>query len=299
MEYEEKETLLREQIVEAGKRLLETGLVARTWGNISARLSDTEFIITPSGRDYETTAPEDLVKMNIQDLSYDENSLKPSSEHGLHAACYRLRPEVNFVIHTHQFYASAVCAELKDFSYLKDDGHDGSDGSDVENVREIVVPCAHFACPGTKKLWMHVERVVNENPASNSFLMARHGALALGGSMEEAFAAAEELENACRKAFVKRAPETEELVYPGEGKKPKGGFADLYKALCGKLPVYLDDYAQMTPVDYDLDDEEALHMVTEKNAAAALYVSDAKPMLKADAFIQHRVYVTKYSKLKK
>ena len=52
-------------VVEAGKKLLETGLIARTWGNVSARISDTQFVITPSGRAYETLTPDDIVVVNI------------------------------------------------------------------------------------------------------------------------------------------------------------------------------------------------------------------------------------------
>ena len=58
MAYTEEEA--RGLIIEAGHRLLETHLVARTWGNISARISDTEFLITPSGRAYETLTEDEL-----------------------------------------------------------------------------------------------------------------------------------------------------------------------------------------------------------------------------------------------
>jgi len=54
------ETEARKRILAAGLRLLRTGLVARTWGNVSARISDTHFLITPSGMAYETLREEDL-----------------------------------------------------------------------------------------------------------------------------------------------------------------------------------------------------------------------------------------------
>ena len=91
----------KELVVRAGKQLVESGLIARTWGNVSCRVSDTQFVITPSGRAYETLTPEEIVLVNIADLSYD-GDVKPSSEKGIHASAYQLRPEVNFVIHTHQ-----------------------------------------------------------------------------------------------------------------------------------------------------------------------------------------------------
>lgn len=66
-------------VVEAGKKLLETGLIARTWGNVSARISDTQFVITPSGRAYDTLTPDEVVVVNIDDCSH-EGDIKPSSE---------------------------------------------------------------------------------------------------------------------------------------------------------------------------------------------------------------------------
>ena len=97
----------KKAVIEAGHRLLETGLIARTWGNVSARISDTQFVITPSGRTYDTLTPDDIVVVNIDDCSY-EGDIKPSSEKGIHADAYALRSDVNFVIHTHQVNASAL-----------------------------------------------------------------------------------------------------------------------------------------------------------------------------------------------
>ena len=59
----------KEIVVMAGKKLVESGLIARTWGNVSCRVSDTQFVITPSGRAYETLTPEEIVLVNISDLS--------------------------------------------------------------------------------------------------------------------------------------------------------------------------------------------------------------------------------------
>ena len=96
-------------VIEAGKKLVKTGLIARTWGNVSCRVSPTQFVITPSGRAYETLTPDEIVLVNIADCSYEGN-IKPSSEKGIHASVYEMRPEMDFVIHTHQPYASAAAA---------------------------------------------------------------------------------------------------------------------------------------------------------------------------------------------
>ena len=76
MAYEVEEA--KKLVVEAGKKLIETGLIARTWGNVSARISDTQFAITPSGRAYEDLTPEEIVIVNIEDCEYD-GEIKPSS----------------------------------------------------------------------------------------------------------------------------------------------------------------------------------------------------------------------------
>ena len=174
MYYSENEA--RKLVIEAGLRLLENKLIARTWGNISARISKEEFIITPSGKAYDRLTPDDLVKVRVSDCSYSGN-IKPSSEKGVHAAAYALRSHVGFIIHTHQYYASAVAAECR-------------------NIRKA--PCAAYALPGTTKLKRFVADAVKNNPYENMFLMARHGTLILGSDMDEAFARAEELEEKCK-----------------------------------------------------------------------------------------------------
>ncbi|MBQ3369703.1 MAG: class II aldolase/adducin family protein [Mogibacterium sp.] len=170
------ETEARNLVIEAGLRLLENKLIARTWGNISARISKNEFIITPSGRAYDRLTPSDLVKVKVSDCSYTGN-IKPSSEKGVHAAAYALRQNVGFIIHTHQYYASAVAAECR-------------------TIR--TAPCAAYALPGTTKLKKAVAEVIKSNPYQNKFLMARHGTLILGSDMEEAFERADALEERCK-----------------------------------------------------------------------------------------------------
>ena len=170
------ETEARKLVIEAGLRLLENKLIARTWGNISARISKDEFIITPSGKAYDRLTPTDLVKVRVSDGSYS-GKVKPSSERGVHAAAYSLRNHVGFIIHTHQYYASAVAAECR-------------------TIR--TAPCAAYALPGTTKLKRYVAECIKSNPYEDMFLMARHGTLILGSDMDEAFARAEALEEKCR-----------------------------------------------------------------------------------------------------
>lgn len=178
------ETQVREQILHAAARLTGEGLIERTWGNISARLSETQFLITPSGLAYETLRPEQLVLVNAADASW-EGEIKPSSEKGIHADAYRLRPEVNFVIHTHQYYASVA----------------GIEGRALTGFRHPLlgkrVPCAAYGLPGTARLRRAVEAEESAWPDCRAFLLRSHGALCLGRDMDDAFAAAQALEEVC------------------------------------------------------------------------------------------------------
>ena len=251
---------LRKQIIDACLYLKKTGLIARTWGNVSARLNDKEFIITPSGLDYELTKPEDLVIVKIADCSYDKNQRKPSSEKLVHASAYQARSDVNFIVHTHQLYASAVWAE--EFSIRLSDG--------------TFVPCAAYGLPSTSKLKENCEKEFNSFKKANMFLMAKHGVITFGKTMKEALKNAETLESECKKLFTRRVGK---LVVPDV------------------MEPYLDDYAQMFPLN-EGEDPEAIEMVSRKNAAAQLYAIDSKPLSKLDAKLQHAIYKFKYSKLR-
>ena len=178
--YTEQEA--REQTVRAGLRLLESRLIARTWGNLSARISDEAFVVTPSGRAYDTLTPEDLVTVGVADAKA-RGAGKPSSEKGVHAAAYRLRPGVGAVIHTHQDYATALSALGLPLSAR------GSAAKDAALLGPAV-PTAAYGLSSTGKLTNAVAKELAEHPASAAVLMRNHGALCVGADYEEAFRAA-------------------------------------------------------------------------------------------------------------
>ncbi len=176
----------KETVIRAGKELIAAGLIARTWGNISCRISDTQFVITPSGRAYETLTPEEIVLVNIEDLEY-EGEIKPSSEKGIHAACYKLRPEVNFVIHTHQVNASIISALGMDINNIQ-----GENAQVVGNN----LPIASYGLPGTKKLRKGVIDAITRSD-SKAAVMAHHGAVCMGVDYDDAFNVAQKVEDIC------------------------------------------------------------------------------------------------------
>lgn len=181
------------EVIKAGKMLCEQGLIQRTWGNVSCRIDNNFFAITPSGRDYLSLTPDDIVVVNMHDLAYEGN-IKPSSEKGIHAECYKLRADAGFVIHTHQTYASLVGIAGGDINHLE--------GKNAEIIGKHV-PLATYGLPGTGKLKEGVCAAINRT-SSKAVLMHHHGALCIGTSLEDSFNVAKALEEACKEELLKR-----------------------------------------------------------------------------------------------
>jgi L-fuculose-phosphate aldolase len=176
----------KNMVCNAGKQLLKEGLVARTWGNVSVRISNTQMVITPSGRSYNELTPNDMVLVDFYTLKH-VGSIKPSSELKLHCQIYKTRPHINAVIHTHQMYASIVAAAQKDVVVLYE-AHQKILGAKI-------IKAAPYALPNTKKITVESARAIED---SNAALMANHGVVCIGEKLENAFDVARTLEDACK-----------------------------------------------------------------------------------------------------
>jgi L-fuculose-phosphate aldolase len=172
----------RECVVKAGIRLVNAGLIARTWGNVSCRISENHFVITPSGRDYMSLTPDEIVTVAISDCSYT-GSIKPSSEKGISAEIYKQKSDINFVIHTHQENASVI--STLGLESIKNDP--------VFSLLGDEIICASYGLPGTKKLRLGVAAALKKSNG-NAVIMKHHGAVCFGRDDEEAFKAALDLE---------------------------------------------------------------------------------------------------------
>jgi len=190
----------RETVCRAGLKLVKEGLVARTWGNISCRIDENRFVITPSGRHYDDLTPGDIVEVRIDDLKWSGH-VKPSSEKGLHGEVYKLYPAAGAVIHTHQLNASVAASARREIPLMS---------KEMETVIGPVVPCASYALPGTSKLMKATASALQES-GSRASLMANHGAICYGTNMDEAFQVALLLEDVCaayiQNEYLKRSGE--------------------------------------------------------------------------------------------
>jgi len=179
---------IKSKVCDAGKDLLKQGYVSGTWGNISCRIDETFMAITPSGREYETMNPDEIVVVNYHDHTY-EGDIRPSSEMKLHTEIYRTRKNIHAVIHTHQMNASTVAAARRDVPPILDD---------MAQIIGPTVRCAEYALPNTKKI---VRKTVKALEGRYAALMANHGAVCIGRDLKEAFVVCQVLEKAC-KAFI-------------------------------------------------------------------------------------------------
>ncbi len=321
---------LKQQVADTGRILLEKELVARTWGNISVRFDEKRFAISPSGLGYENMRADDVPVYDFVAETW-EGSRKPSSEKKVHAAAYRTYPDVQFVIHTHQDYATAV-------------GLVGTDDLKMtDEEREILGPIevAAYGLPGTKKLCANVEAALKKG--AKVVLMKHHGAVILGSDRDDTIRKAEVLEEVCRRA-VRGKIDGGELISATETIDPKllnastnmGVFATadvLYMAKQGGFKAQLDDMAQMLGgrikavsnqndailkalnksdavlvknvgcviLTEQADDVSALKLLIAKAATAKRYTlaCNVNPKLSAfDCKLMRTIYKKKYSKQK-
>ena len=163
---------IRKKLVEAGKRLYNIGLVAGTSGNISMRNLEKKdsYFITPSSLPYNEIKEEDIVEINSKGEPYIRGQ-KPSSE---------------WQMHTHSTFATAfavigekiplILVEMKPFL-----------GGDLD--------VAPYKPAGSRELGKVILPYLENR---NSCLLANHGTISCGTTLEEAFISAEYVEDASK-----------------------------------------------------------------------------------------------------
>jgi L-fuculose-phosphate aldolase len=103
---------IKKQICDIGKRIYNRNMVAANDGNISVKISDNEFLCTPTGVSKGFMTPEYICKVDKEGNVIQANgNFKPSSEIKMHMRVYKERPDVNSVVHAHPMYATtfAIC----------------------------------------------------------------------------------------------------------------------------------------------------------------------------------------------
>ncbi len=200
---------LAARIVATSRALHDRGWVANHDGNVSARWND-RFLVTPTA-----TSKADATEGNlaVTDASGKpvEGDARPPSEFALHLGAFRVRSDVNAVVHAHPPYATALaCA-----------GH----AIDVFLPEAIVslgarVPLSRFALPFGAEGSAVVEELVDRYDA---ILLCRHGVITVGRDLEQAM---------LRMELVEHLAKIRTLAVPHGGVKPLP--ADVLETLLAK-----------------------------------------------------------------
>lgn len=167
---------MKQALIEAGKNMLGRGLTVETWGNISLRDPQTGYIyLTPSGMNYSLLTEEDVVVFDAAG-HHMEGGRRPTIEKDMHLGILANRPDVNAVIHTHPVYSQVFAVLGMPIPAIIDESAQVFGGD---------VPVAKYGLPGSRELADHVIQALGRE--NNACLMANHGAVCLGATMEMAF----------------------------------------------------------------------------------------------------------------
>lgn len=174
---------LRARLVAAARRLSTLGLNRGKSGNVSLRAGDG-FLITPSGKDYESIGIDDMVRVE-GDGNWD-SSRKPSSEWQLHRDIYARHEYAGAVVHTHSSYATTLaCLGRGIPSFHYEVAFAG--GNDIR--------CAPYFTFGTQELSSAALAALEGRRAC---LLANHGVVVYGIDLDAAMLLAEKVEDLAR-----------------------------------------------------------------------------------------------------
>lgn len=207
---------LRAGIVAAGRRMLELGLTHGTSGNISAR-RDEGMLITPSNVAYDTMVAGDIVALSVRGEPLTASTRRASTEWRLHGGVYVTRADVNAVVHTHSPYATALSCTRRGipaFHYM------------VAVAGGDDIPCTEYAPFGSGELACHAAGALLKRDAC---LLANHGVIAVGSSVEAALSLALEVETLAQQYILARQAGEPVLLSDAEMQDALKSFEDYRK----------------------------------------------------------------------
>jgi L-fuculose-phosphate aldolase len=185
---------IKRELIEWGRIAYDKGFLDGASGNLSMRLSGQRILITPSGISKGRLKPDDLIQYDIQkEKSVGKAGRRPSSEIRMHTFIYQHRNDVQAVLHAHPVYAVALSVA----------------GISLEKA---ILPESVFAlgtivtCPYATPTTQDVVDVIQTAVAAghSALILARHGSITLGKTMEEALMRLETLEHVAKVTAVAR-----------------------------------------------------------------------------------------------
>jgi L-fuculose-phosphate aldolase len=181
----------RLEILRFGKMLHERGYIAATDGNLSVRLNEVSVLITPTCISKGMMSTEDLLVVDMHGRK-TSGFRDVTSEIGVHMTIYRMRPDVNAIVHAHPPTATgfAACGLALDQALIS------------EVLLSLGgIPLARYATPGTPELSEVLEPLI---PDHDAILMANHGVVTFGSDLTQAHMNMETVEHFAKIALVAR-----------------------------------------------------------------------------------------------
>jgi L-fuculose-phosphate aldolase len=168
------------------RQLAAHGLIAGRDGNLSVRLGTERVLVTPSGYIKALVTAADMVEVDLDGQPRRRSSRKPTSELDLHLRILRHRPDVQAVVHAHPVSATGFAVAGQEIP-----------GNLLPELNFVVgpVPLVPYGKAGTPELG---DRVVPFLEGHNALLLAKHGAVTMGGTLDEAWIRMETLEHSAR-----------------------------------------------------------------------------------------------------
>lgn len=186
---------IRKEIAVYGGLVYAQGLVSGASGNLSARVDEDHILITPSGCHKGMLDPRDLLLYNLKTCqTIGETKIKPSSEIRMHTFVYQHRPDVQAVIHAHPPYAVALSVAGISLEALV--------LPEVILAMGAIVDCG-YATPTTENVVHAMKQPVRTG--HNALILARHGSVTLGETMQEAFCRLEIVEHVAKVTAIARS----------------------------------------------------------------------------------------------
>lgn len=173
---------LRQALLAAVHFLQKAGLNHGASGNCSTRCAQG-LLITPSGRPPQAMTPKDMVHLSLDGQISGRG--QPSSEWRFHCDILRHRPDVGAVVHTHSPFATTLSCLRRDVPAL----HYMIALTGADRIR-----CAPYAVFGSQEL---SDFALEALAGSRACLLANHGMIALGETLEAACTLAQEVESLC------------------------------------------------------------------------------------------------------
>lgn len=168
-------TQLKQKVLYTAKQAYEEKLMAGTSGNMSVYEPEQKrIVITPSSYDYRIMEEQDIVVIGLDGTVID-GCHKPSSEWKMHAEIYKHLPHVKAIVHTHSPYATSFAVNHQEIPVILIEMIPFLKGS---------LEVSDYAEQGSAQVGLNAVPIL---ACKNACLMANHGVVAVGATIEEAY----------------------------------------------------------------------------------------------------------------